>query len=139
MNCVEFEIRLAKLKSGENPGDEFIKHRNQCAKCTKLANEVEGLFQLIEVDASKTVSPFLSTRIMAALDKKAMEVHISIQKAWQIAAVSLALIAGFNLALFMDYRQSPTDADSVLSEYFFAGNAGMEIENNWLKLSTDED
>ncbi|SKB82696.1 hypothetical protein [Alkalitalea saponilacus] len=139
MNCVEFEIQLAKLKSGANPGVEFLEHKSQCPKCMELASRADELYHFIADDAKKTVSPFLSTRIMAELDKKALEVHISIQKAWQIAAVSLALIAGFNLALFMDYRQSPTDADSVLSEYFFAGNAGMEIENNWLKLSTDEE
>ena len=140
MECRIFERELTVHHNEQELGVEARLHADSCTHCRLLFQNHQMLFNAIAEERQVRVPPFLSTRVMADLQKR--EVRFTSRPVWhqalQVAAVLVALVSGFIGSVLMEQRSVTDDFSVVLSDYFLMGDAGLTIEEGWLYSDTYE-
>lgn len=133
MNCRDFETELLKAESLNGLSSEAKKHMDACMECNELYLTSERFFELVQDEKNTQVPPFLSTRVMAGIEKTVSyekNFLFKFKPALQVAALFLILLSGFATAMLMDSNPGINDADLIYSDYF-SHSAGLEMETSW--------
>jgi len=138
-NCTQFEEMLFNFKGDEPLDNESKAHLQHCAQCKALYLNTVAFFDVLNTEKNTQSPPFLSTRVMAALErvdaKKGLQ-HF-IRKELQVAFVVLALMMGTGGAMLFQPKQTYNDEPSLLAEYFDVESDGLEQQ--WLNFYNDEE
>ncbi len=134
MNCSVFEKELLAHQNKVELGLDARLHADACRHCRLLVQSHQALLSAIAEEKQVRVSPFLSTRVMAGIQKREGTIRsLPVWKqALQVAAVLLALMGGYSGSVLMDQRSATDDFSVVLSDYFLMDEPGLSIEEGWL-------
>lgn len=96
-------------------------------------NIQQRIDQFIQEERNTTFNPFLSTRILAAIDKKSKTETYGVLPAWKTAIVAISLVAALftGIATGNLYQSNNKEADVVLMNDNRMENFGFynEMEN----------
>lgn len=133
MQCNQYIQNLTNLHSLDELTPEERDHSKTCSTCEKETQAYLSFLQLVEKEKQTAVSPFISTRIMAKLQKREKPLITKLQTAFLNAAVIVfTLMLGFISAYLLDGNKSENDQEQMISQYFSSTSMGLNLEDNWL-------
>ena len=134
MKCSEFEREIDLFNKGTVLSIEAQKHASLCPRCSLLLQHEKLLLSAIDQERQVTVSPFLSTRVMAHLERTESGFGFKYirYKFLQVAVILFAILGGFIGSGLMDRNSRLEDFDIILTDYFNIDHDGYGIEDSWL-------
>jgi hypothetical protein len=138
-DCTQFDEMLFNFKGDKSLDNESEAHLKHCAQCRALYLNTVALYDALNAEKNTPSPPFLSTRVMAALEKVDTEKGLQhfIRKELQVAFVVLALMMGAGSAMLFQPKQTYSDEPSLLAEYFDMESDGLEQQ--WLNFNNYEE
>ncbi len=103
MNCSLCQKNLSAYLDGKLPIDILSlteAHLDNCTQCSTLLNEMKSLYAVIEEEKGITSSPFIVTRVLAAIEQmetpveKTSLIRRTIQTVLIAASIAIAVFAG---------------------------------------------
>lgn len=133
MNCKEFNIRLAQTNDPGDLPEEMQRHINQCASCRHIYEQTRTLFDFVKIEKEAEVSPFVTTRVMAAIQNPEPSPWL-VRPAVVSVMSGILLVLGFLAAGLTNQKIETTtqSTEIIASEYYFTENPGSELEEIWL-------
>lgn len=138
MKCRDFEKALATLKIGEAPTASMREHVDGCNSCLLLLKKQEAFYSGLNFEKQLQVSPFTSTRVVAALETSINETYIPLFKPVKLFAFTIAFIVGLSVAWVGSLNQASTVGRDIVSDYFSENSPGLSIEQAWLNYEDYE-
>lgn len=133
MQCKQYIQTLNTIRSSDELTKEELAHTEVCAVCHKKTQEYLSFLHLVNKEKQAVVSPFISTRIMAQLEKEHQPLFPSVQKALVYITIFLiTLMLGFMSAYLLDENKIENEQEQLISQYFSSSSDGLILENNWL-------
>ncbi|MGQ1945566.1 hypothetical protein ACT3CD_00520 [Geofilum sp. OHC36d9] len=138
MNCQQYKAELTSVKTLEELSDAAKQHLSSCSQCKALSQSYNHFLQFADAEKKIEVSPFIATRIMAAIETDNAEQVPAIIPWLRVIAVTLTMTIGFTFAYLSDKRQTVM-ADLLLTDYFDVENNAFEIETAWFEETTQSE
>ena len=130
MNCIVFHNNLEASEKGQIPHETLLamtKHAENCKTCAQSYTIVATLNKVIEEEQLLTVNPFMSTRVMAAIDR--LEVNpvpryiLRLKPVFLVTLVIVAILTGILAGSF--YKPSIAQ-QSIPDELVYINDAELE-------------
>ncbi len=139
MNCKEIHTKLAHIRDIQDIPDEMQRHIRECDSCREVYEQTRALLGFVETEKEKEVSPFLTTRVMAKIQRPAPIPWLARPAVVSVMAVFLLVLGFFTANLTDKPGENPSEATEIIaSEYYFTENPGSELEEIWLNLYEHE-
>jgi len=132
MNCQQYRAELTTVKKRDELSDAANQHLRSCSRCKALSQSYNHFLEFADAEKSTEVSPFIATRIMAAIAADEAEQISAIVPWLRVIAVTLTLTIGFTFAYLSDKRQIVM-ADLLITDYFNVERNAFEIETAWIE------
>ncbi|WP_010662174.1 hypothetical protein [Marinilabilia salmonicolor] len=135
MTCNEFNKQLAMLQRSGEMTQEMQEHMDECASCKETYEKEQLLFDFVEEEKALKISPFVTTRIMAQIERVEKPSRMVARPAFVSLLSVVVLILGFFSASLFSGSEASSLADSteiIATDYFFSANPGSQIEDIWL-------
>lgn len=138
MNCKKTEKELLAFHGKNEISNDTLEHIKQCHSCGLLFEKTKIFYEGLEAEKAFRSSPFMATRIMAAIDEKEYNptIQFRMKKGLQMAFVATALVLGIFSSMLFNNANSTPENNPVLADYFFTENTG--IEQQWLNFDNYE-
>ncbi len=133
MQCNQYIHNLTTIQSLDDLSPMEKDHIKGCVECEKATQEYLSFLHLVKIEKETEVSPFISTRIMAKLQKNQKPQFAQLQRVFLNAAVIVfTLMLGFISAYLLDGNKTTNDQEQLVSQYFSSTTVGLNLEDNWL-------
>lgn len=137
MNCQQYKAELTTVKKREELSDAANQHLRSCSQCKALSQSYNHFLEFADAEKKTEVSPFIATRIMAAIEADDADQIPAIVPWLKAIAVTLTITIGFTFAYLSDKRQAVM-ADLLITDYFNMENNAFEIETAWFEETQPE-
>lgn len=133
MNCKEIHTKLAQAQSLQDIPEEMHHHIRECESCREVFEQTLALLGFVETEKEKEVSPFLTTRVMAKIQRPAPIPWLARPAVVSVMSVILMILGFFTANLTDTQSENASDSTEIIaSEYYFTENPGSELEEIWL-------
>lgn len=128
MNCSDCQKNIVVYLEEKLPYDKLsttATHLENCKECSFLYQEMESAYYLIEAEKSVVCNPFITTRVMAAIEKGEIEQNKEpvfkriLQTSLIVVSIAMAVFGGIeagNLYTVMPKRNAIPEEMAVMND-----------------------
>lgn len=139
MNCEEFNNQLASIQDIEHLTADMQHHIEGCQSCREMYYQLLKLFQYVSEERAVKVSPFINTRILAAIEKSSYSQKRIKTGLVPVLSVVFMLLGFFSARWFIGTDTiSRESVEIIASEYYLSENPGTLLEETWLNTYQNE-
>lgn len=140
MNCKEFNKLLASPeREQKNITKDMQKHMEECPSCHAAYEQFLKLFQYISEEKSEKISPFITTRVIAKIERRTNRERQMKRVLIPVLSFIFLLLGFFSAQIFISLDTiSEESVEIIASEYYLSDNPGTLLEETWLNTYENE-
>jgi predicted anti-sigma-YlaC factor YlaD len=128
MNCSDCQKNIVAYLEEKLPYDKLsitATHLENCKECSFLYNKMESVYSLIDAEKSVVCNPYITTRVMAAIENREIEqnkepvIKRILQTSLIAVSIAIAVFGGIeagNLYTVMPERNAIPEEMAVMND-----------------------